>query len=179
VKGKEVKEVDIAAKVRREPTGLEKLAAIIPGYQGYKEKEQRREADKLLRMHLARGFEEQRRRINEIQLQLTDKGRLASVVTLERAMLRLQLLIDRLKTASYGYAGWFDAIKVEEKELDALYAFDSALTENLGQVTRIIDLLAEAVAKDENPSSLASDLLATLEEINTAFSRRQDVILQA
>ena len=93
-------------------------------------------------------------------------------------MLRLQLLIDRLKTASYGYAGWFDAIKVEEKELDALFAFDSALTENLGQVTRIIDLLAEAVAKDENPSSLASDLLATLEELNTAFSRRQDVILQ-
>lgn len=178
MKGEEVKEVDIAAKVRREPTGLEKLAAIIPGYQGYKEKEQRREADKLLRMHLARGFEEQRRRINELQLQLTDKGRLASVVTLERAMLRLQLLIDRLKTASYGYAGWFDAIKVEEAELDALYAFDSAITENLAQVTRIIDLLAEAVAKDENPSSPASDLLTTLEELNTAFGRRQDVIQQ-
>ncbi|HID86892.1 MAG TPA: hypothetical protein EYP55_05865 [Anaerolineae bacterium] len=153
------------------------LVKVLPGYQGYKEKEVRREADKRLRMHLARGFEEQRGRINEIQTQLTDKGRLASVVTLERAMLRLQLLIDRLKTASYGYAGWFDAIQVEEKELEALYAFDSALTESLAQVTRIIDLLAKAVARDENPSSLADDLLATLEEINTTFSRRQDVIL--
>ena len=39
--------------------GLESLASKIPGYRGYKEKEDRRAADKLLREHLADQLNEQ------------------------------------------------------------------------------------------------------------------------
>ncbi len=171
--------MDIKGRVAEGLGGLEKLMKGIPGYRGYKEKEVRREADKLLRMHLARQFEEQRGRLSEVQVQLTDKGQLAAVATLERAMMKLQLLIDRLKTASYGYAGWFDAVKVGEKELDTLYAFDNALADGVAQVAKAIDGLAAAATKDEDPTAMANDLVATLEQINGTFSKRQDVILQA
>jgi hypothetical protein len=40
---------------------FEALVAKIPGYKGYKEKEMRREADALLRQHLAGKFGEQSR----------------------------------------------------------------------------------------------------------------------
>ena len=171
--------MDIKGKVTRGLGGLEKLVASIPGYKGYKEKEMRREADKLLRMHLARQFEEQRGRLSEVQAQLTEKRQLATVATLERAMMKLQLLIDRLKMASYGYAGWFDAVKVREEELDALYSFDNALADGVAQVAGAIDGLAAAATKDEDPAAMANDLVATLERINGTFSKRQDVILQA
>jgi len=128
-------------------------------------------------MALIRKFEEQRRRLGEVQVQLTNTGRLASIVTLERGMMKLQLLIDRLKTASYGYAGWFDAVKVEEKELDALYAFDGALAEGLEKVRGLIDALAEAAGKEEETGTAGNELLAALEEINATFTKRQDVII--
>lgn len=171
--------MDLREKITGSLGGLEKLVASIPGYKGYKEKELRREADKLLRMHLARQFEEQRGRLSGVQVKLTEKRQLATVATLERAMMKLQLLIDRLKTAGYGYAGWFDAVKVREEELDALYAFDSALADGVAQVAEAIDGLAAAATKDEDPTAMANDLVATLERINGTFSKRQDVILQA
>jgi len=172
-------EKDLRERVSGAASKLEELASRVPGYSGYKEREQRREADKLLRIHLAQKFDEKRRRINGLQLQLTDKGRLSLVVTLERAHMKLQLLIDRLKTATYGYAGLFDAVKVEQAELDALYEFDSALNDGVAQVSKTIDLLQSAIREeDAEMSKLANDLVMTIEEINETFSRRQDVILQ-
>lgn len=171
--------MDIKGKITGGLGGLERLMKVIPGYRGYKEKEVRREADKLLRMHLVRQFEEQRGRLSGVQAQLTEKRQLATVATLERAMMKLQLLIDRLKTASYGYGGWFDAVKVREEELDALYTFDSALADGAAQVAEAINGLAAAATKDEDPTAMANDLVATLEQLNGTFTKRQDVILQA
>ena len=44
---------DLRQTVSDQLGGLESLALKIPGYKGYKEKEMRREADALLRQHLA------------------------------------------------------------------------------------------------------------------------------
>jgi len=156
---------------------LEELVKNVPGYRGYKEKEVRREADKLLRVKVARGFDEQRRRLNSLAVALTSAGRLGVLVTLDRTMMRLQALVDRIKTASYGYAGLFDAVKVQEKELDALYNFDAALLESVDKVKALVDGIA-ATQKDEEVAQAATALLETLDEINTTFSRRQDVVLE-
>src|SRR5512137_524818 len=115
---------DLKDRIQKAYNTVEQKMKDVPGYKGYKEKEVRREADKLLRLQVARGLEEQRRRLNRVQMQLTNAGRLSALVLLDRAMMRLQLLIDRLKTASYGYAGLFSAIKVKEAELGALYDYD-------------------------------------------------------
>ncbi len=168
--------MDLRERVTGAREALERLVGVIPGYRGYKEKELRREEDKLLRVHLAQRFEEQRGRLTKIQSRLTDAGQLKAVVALERAMMRLQLLIDRLKTAAYGHAGLFDAVKVKQEELDALYNYDYALHDGVAQVSGKIDKLSAAT--DETVIiAAAEDLVGALEGINEAFSRRQDVIL--
>jgi len=167
---------DLRKRIEGAYNKVEEMAKGIPGYKGYKDKEVRREADKLLRLQVARGFEEQRRRLNSVQLQLTNAGRLGVLVTLDRALMKLQLLIDRLKTASYGYAGLFDAIKVREAELDALYDFDAALLDSVGKVKALIDAVASA-EKDKEVTKAGNALLEALEEVNETFSKRQDVIL--
>lgn len=156
---------------------LEVMVKNLPGYKGYKEKEVRREADKLLRVKVARAWEEQRQRLNSIQVALTNAGRLDVLVPLDRALMRLQLLIDRVKTASYGYAGLFDAVKVRDAELEALYNFDAALLESVDKVKAQIDAIA-ATKRDDDVVKAANALLAVLEEINMTFSKRQDVILE-
>jgi hypothetical protein len=168
---------DLTEKIRASQGKLEDLASIIPGYKGYKQKEQRREADKLLREHVARKYGEQLERLNRLQYDLTAHGRLASILTLERAVMKLQLLIDRLKTASYGYAGLFDAIKVDEAALDRLYEFDQSMLEGVGQVAALLDKLAEAAQAEASTSAEANDLVTTLERLNSTFGQRQDVLV--
>jgi hypothetical protein len=171
--------MDLREKVAGALGGLEQLVVKIPGYKGYKEKEMRREADKLLREHLARQFEEQRRRIPELQKQLISSGRIGFLDDLEDGGLKLQILIDRLKTASYGYAGFFDAVKVKEKQLDALYDFDNALVDEVPKVAAGINNVSEAIVAKGSVAEAIANLVSTIQGINDTFSKRQDVILQA
>lgn len=158
---------------------LETLIGKIPGYHGYKEKEMRREADKLLRMHLSQRFQEQRTKLSNVQNQLASEGKLEHLGLLERTMLQLQLLIDRLKVAEYGYAGLFDAVRVKEEQLDALYTYDNALTSSVEQLAGKMDRLVIAAMGGEEIRSVATDALLLVQELNTTLDRRKDVILGA
>ncbi len=171
--------MDLREKVTEALGGLEQLVAKVPGYKGYKEKEMRREADKLLREQLARQFEEQRRAITNLQKQLISSGQFGFLDDLESGVMKLQYLIDRLKTASYGYAGFFDAVKVKEPQLDALYEFDNALMDEVPRVAAGINNVSQAIAAKEGLAEAIANLVSTIQGINDTFSKRQDVILQA
>jgi hypothetical protein len=167
---------DLTEKIQSEQSKFEKLIGKIPGYSGYKKKEQRREADKLLRLHVAKKYEEQLNKLNQIQYDLTLQGRLRVLVALERASMKLQLLIDRIKTASYGYSGWFDAVRVQEDDLSKLYDFDEAMLASVDTLAGVLAQLAEK-GQTEEPTAEANQLISTLESLNATFSQRQDVLI--
>ncbi len=169
---------DLTEKIQSSQNKFEELVGRLPGYSGYKRKEQRREADKLLRMHVAREGEQVLERINELQDQLSREGELRLLMVFERAVTKLQLLIDRLKTASYGYAGVFDALKVDEDVLDRLYAYDQELLQGVDEVAGLLDELEQQGGADDAMPELADRLVSKLVELNNAFSHRQDVILE-
>lgn len=159
--------------------GLEGLARKIPGYGGYKEKELRREADRLLRSELASRFDDQRKRISELQHQLISQAKIEFLDDLERAAMKLQLLIDRIKTASYGYAGLFDAVKVKEEQLDALYAFDNQMLGFVDEVAADVDQVTSAITAGEGIGDAIGTLVGTADEANQTFGHREEAILQA
>lgn len=169
---------DLTEKVQASQRKLEELAGRLPGFGGYKRKEQRREADKLLRMHVARECERVLDRVNDVQEELSREGELRLLMVLERAVTKLQLLIDRLKTASYGYAGVFDALKVDEDVLDRLYAFDQEILQDVEEMSGLVDELEQFEGTDEDRDALAKQLVNGLVELNNTFSHRQDVILE-
>jgi hypothetical protein len=168
---------DLKQRIEKAYNVVEQKMKGVPGYKGYKEKEVRREADKLLRLQVARGFEEQHRRLNRVQVQLANAGRLGGLVLLDRAMMRLQLLVDRLKTASYGYAGLFAAVKVKEAELGALYDYDASLLGSVDKIKGLVDAVVAATT-DADVTKAGNDLLLALDEANEVFSKRQDVLLK-
>ncbi len=170
---------DLLATVESSLGGFEKLMRKIPGYHGYKEKELRREADKLLRLELASQLDDQRKRLAELQGELISQAKIEFIDDLERAVMKLQLLIDRVKTASYGYAGLFDAVKVKEEQLDALYEFDNKMLDFVDDVASDIDQVASAISEDESIGSAISALIGTVADANQAFGHREEAILQA
>ena len=167
---------DLRDTVQDSQSGFEKLIGSIPGYKGYKERELRREADKLLRTHLANRFDEQKRRLPGIVGQLTSAGRWGELSPLEQATLRLERLIDRMRTASYGYAGWFDAIKIEQQQLDTLYEFDAGLASGVDRIAEIVASLETLAGKGESTTAEANALLNVLQELNDTWSRRMDAV---
>lgn len=159
--------------------GLERLASKIPGYRGYKEKEDRRAADKLLRDHLADQLNEQQRRMAELQRDLLEGGGLLLVDDLERAVTKVQKLADKIRTASYGYAGLFDEVKVKEEELDALYDFDESMLRHVSAIQAAIDALAAAMDAGGDVKAAIRDVVAAAEEANATWRQRESAITGA
>ncbi len=159
--------------------GLETLASKIPGYRGYKEKEDRRAADKLLREHLADQLNEQQRRLAELQRDLLEGGGLLLVDDLERAVTKVQKLADKVRTASYGYAGLFDEVKVKEEELDALYDFDESMLGHVSAIQAAIDALAAAMDAGGDVKAAIRDVVSTAEEANATWRQRESAIIGA
>jgi hypothetical protein len=167
---------DLYEQIKGDRGRIESFIGKIPGYKGYKEKEMRREADKLLREALARRLEEQWRRLPDIQKQLLSSAQIQWLDDVEGATMKLQTFIDRLKTASYGYAGFFDAVRVKEDELDQLYNFDLALDEQVDEIRAAVDALSSAVMSKEGVGEAIARLNSTAAAANETFHRRRDVI---
>lgn len=165
--------------IKSSRSGLEKLLASIPGLKGYMEKEWRRNSDKLLREHVAQLLDEQRRRITELQQQLVAGGKITLLDDLGRAETKLNGLIDRIKTASYGYAGFFDAVHVDEAELEALYAFDYTLITEAGKIGEAISSVEAAMDDEEGPGAAIKELTATVEAARATWNKRESAITGA
>ena len=171
--------VDLRETVEGALGGLEQLIKKIPGYKGYKDKELRREADKLLRMEVAGQLDDQRKRMSELQAQLVSQVQIEFLDDLDRAVMKIQLLIDRIKTASYGYAGLFDAVKVKEEQLDALYEFDNQMLDYVDDIAAELDKVASAITAKEGVGVAIAELVLTVEQANLTFGHRHEAVLQA
>lgn len=166
---------DLFERVLSSRDGLEKLIAKIPGFKGYTERRNRRAADKLLRETIANRYEEQWQRVSSLQRDLISEGGLLYVDDLEVAAVKLRQFIDRIRTASYGYAGLFDAIKVQEEELAAIYQYDLNLMALVDEVTRGIDNVEAALGTDGLKSAIRN-LTKLAQDCVDAFEKRSEVI---
>lgn len=167
--------MSLIQKVQDEMSGFEKLVAKIPGYQGYKDREQRREADKLLRDHIAQRMRTVKTQLDALQMDLISAGKLDLLDEAGSSATQLQTFIDRVRTASYGYAGVFDAVKIEEDDLERVYEFDASL---LSYVDRIEDAITRAREGVEGEDARAQILMVRdlAREANATFDERQAVL---
>lgn len=170
---------DLRQTVSDQMSGLERLVSKIPGYAGYKAKEQRREADTMLREHLARRLAEQLTKAEDVTGQMLVGPGIALLDDMGKANTRLQTLIDKVRTAAQGYAGFFDAVKVKEGELDSLYEFDNNMLARVDEVSAAIDQVQAALDSGESDKVAPSvrRYTTTVTETSALFDKRRDTML--
>ncbi len=155
---------------------LERLGDKIPGYRGYVERERRRDIDKLHREHLADRLRATKQPVGELVRELSSSGRLFEVGPLERVSKKIDQIENRVRFASYGYAGFFDVVKVQEAELDRLYRFDLSLVEKVEELERQARSLSERGATAEGLKAAAAELERAADDLNRTFDERSRVI---
>ena len=167
---------DLLSKAKSDRNRFEELVSKIPIYKGYKEKELRRETDKLLREHVADLARAQWRRIADLQRQLLSNGMLLYVDDLQAAETRLRRFMDRVRNASYGYSGLFDVTKVDEEVLDAVYAFDAELVNNVQAIESGLDSVQDAIDEGEGVPGAIRKVTEIIGLANEAFDRREKIL---
>lgn len=155
---------------------LERLGDKIPGYSGYSDRERRRDIDKLHRESLANRLRGLKGPLSELVRELSSSGRLMEVDPLDRAQRKLDRLENRVRFASYGFAGFFDVVKIEQPELESIYQFDLALVEYVDRVEAKIRELKGRIGSPDELKHAVAEVDAALDEVSKTFDDRYNAI---
>jgi hypothetical protein len=146
---------------------LERLMNALPGFKGYREKERRRDADRILRDHLAARLDLLKKALNDAAAGATRSGTLDAINDIETARKRLDRVSNRIRYADRGYAPLFAVLKIDDAALARVYAFDVALIEG-------IDAIAKAAAAEGGASVKA--MIAEIDALDARLSDRESVL---
>ena len=167
---------DFFEKVSSQVDPFKKLISFIPGFSGYVERQNRRDADKLLRETVARRFEEQLSRASNLQVDMVSNGMLSFVDDMEKASLALRTFIDKISTAARGYSGMFDAVKINEKELEAIYQFDAAFFDLADQIKIALDNVEASIGDETALPAAIRNIIALSRLAVETFERRSEIV---
>ncbi|HEY5574815.1 MAG TPA: hypothetical protein VIK64_17465 [Anaerolineales bacterium] len=168
----------IFAKVTRDMDPFKRIVQNLPGFKGYLERQTRRDSDKLIRDVIFQRFRELEGHVSRIQRDFISQGQIGYVDDLERGALKIRTFADKVRTASRGYSGLFDAVNVNEQEIARLYEYDAAMLELADEVERAIDNVEASVGTDGLPAAIRH-LETTADLCIETFERREEVILES
>jgi hypothetical protein len=170
---------DVYDKAKKQMRLSERIVAALPGFRGYKEKELRRESDKLIRNHLYQRLSTARNDLKTVFQKLSDRRSLDVLNDMDRLVARFDRVAEKVNHASYGYTGFFDVVKVEEEALDRMIDFDNQMIDGADNIVNEVGAFKAEVMKQkfDKAKERVQNLSDTLEAFEEAFDKRQEVIL--
>ena len=162
----------ILDKARAAQNLLERLANKIPGFKGYRERELRRDADKIQREHLASLLEQAKPVLNTLSANATRGGSLDVINDIETARKRLDKVIARVRYADRGYSGFFGPIKVDEAMLERVYQFDLGLLVHMEE----IQLAAQQASSSADVAAGVRELIARIDALDARLTDREAIL---
>jgi hypothetical protein len=170
---------DVYSDVKGQMRLSERIAAFVPGFRGYKEKELRRESDRLIRNQLYLKLSSAKTDLRTISQKLADRRYMDVLTDVDRLLAKMDRVVEKVNHASYGYSGFFDAVKVKEENLDNMINFDNKLIESIAVLSDEVDAfkadLASGVAT--NLKTRIQAVSEKLESLEDTFDSREKVIL--
>lgn len=155
---------------------IDKISSKIPGYSGYVDRESRRDMDKLHRESLANRLRSAKAPLTDVLKDLSDGGRLFEVGPVDTALKRLDKVENRIRFATYGYAGFFDAVRIEQAQLDQIYRFDLALVEQVEKLESEVNELKAGAGTPDGLKASAAKVTASIDALDRSFDDRYKAI---
>jgi Double zinc ribbon len=170
--------VDIRQKVDADRGVLKKLQLLVPGYRGYRQGEDIREADSLLRRGIADKLQAIMARIGAIRETMTQAHLYAGLTDLAPILSDVTVLEGRIRHAEQGYSGISPTIRVKTNDLDRLYEYDYGFVMAADQLTNEMNPLEDAARATDAAKSRAEidRLRALVLELRKAFEARMTTI---
>ena len=135
---------DIRDRVEQDRGLLKKIQLVIPGYAGYRRREDIRAADNLLRIQLANQLKGVRGNLEDIRDQMAMDGKVQGLQSIGNAIFTIEGLEAKVRHAEGGYSGLSATIQIKETELDKLYEYDYAMLDSLDTAAAVVATIREA-----------------------------------
>jgi len=170
--------VDLRQRVEGDRGVLKRLQLLIPGFRGYRQGEDIREADSFLRIQVADKVKNARTTIENSRAALANANQFQALNDLAPILADLLTLEGRIRFAEQGYTGISPAVRINPQQLDRLYEYDYGFAQAGDQLNQTIAPLP-GLAASANSAAVAT-LVATarsqVNQLDQAFKARLQVI---
>jgi hypothetical protein len=154
---------------------INNLLNRVPGYSGYRDKENRRDSDKRVRDRIVSSLEPNIARIESIAADLANRREIMSVGPVDTVAKSARHLQDQIRTATYGYGGIGSDRHIDATALDQLVQFDTDLLAKTDSLGPLIDALA-TTTDDAGRLPALSAITAALTALRAEYDERAYVI---
>lgn len=172
---------DLRDKVQEDRGLIKKIELAIPGFRGYRKREDLRAADNMLRSQLANRLGEAKDQVKKCRKTLSKQMELDLLEDVSGVINNLQMTESKLRHAEQGYSGISADFRIEEEELNKLYEWDLGLIQNIDKILSQVESLKEVISRKDNNQTLSSleDIQSVIDEFNNLFSKRIETIQNA
>jgi hypothetical protein len=166
--------IDLRQTVDADRGILKRLQLLVPGYRGYRQAEDVRAADSLLRIQVADKIKNCRTSLENTRQALVQANQFGSLTEIAPLLADLLRLEGEIRNAEQGYTGFSPAVRITPQQLDRLYEYDFGFAQAGDQLAQTIAGIP-ALATGPGAASI-SGVLATargqVNQLDQAFKAR-------
>ena len=170
---------DLNSKLQQVKTGesfLERIKRIIPGYDGYVNRDNSRELDLQLRNTLAKNLDSNKTKLKNTVLNLSKLGKLFETEGIDRIEKKLEASSAKFRSAARGFSGAFDVAKIKEDKLNQIYEFDSNMLDDVTEIENLCTELENNSKANTDIKDAQEKLGAKLDELLKQFDERENIL---
>jgi hypothetical protein len=164
---------DLRTKVEEDRGLLKKIELFLPGFKGYRKREDLRAADSLLRQQLAMRMGEINRKLDNCRDELTkalEIGLMSEIGDISKLSKQVE---NKIRHAEQGYSNISADIRFEDEELNRMYEWDLSLLQNIEFIGKMADELNNSIKGiDGTTGQKMKDIRKALNDFNTIFEKR-------
>ena len=169
---------DLRERVEEDRGLLKRIQLLVPGFAGYRRKEDIRAADNMLRIQIADRLNGLRSKAEKCRASLVEDYETKNLEKLGNLVNLFQAVEGKLRHAEQGYSGISPAIRVDVRELNMLYEYDLSLLQGVERMDSGLEQLRNETESKawESMSSVISGIRTGLEEFEAVMDKRMRVI---
>ncbi len=172
--------LDIRQKVDDDRGFLKRLQLLVPGFRGYREGEDLRAADSILRREAADKVKAARTTVENARAALSNAGMFSVLTDLAPLIADMLRIEGSIRAAQQGYTGFSPAVRIQPQQLDRLYEYDYGFVQAADQLNQAIAGMPALVsASPPNAAAvgtLLTDARTLLARLDAAFKARIEVV---
>jgi hypothetical protein len=170
--------VNLREKIKDDRGLLKKIELAIPGFRGYRKREDLRIADSLLRKQLADKIKNISRDLEECRQALTRNMNLDFLENSGHLVNSINALEGKIRHAEQGYMGISPDYQIRENELNKLYEWDLDLIFFIENLKKHAGTLKTVVNTDDNDKirSEMDGINSIIRQFIEIFEKRNTII---
>lgn len=138
---------------------------MIPGLRGYRQKEDIRVSDELLRNQMADKLDHSKSNLEALRKSMVSSNDMTNLTSVGSLIWQIQAVSGEVRHAAQGYAGWVAPITINEDKLNKLYEYDYAF------VSAVVQLESSTapgtlVYDPTSPNSVQTVLTQMVQKVN-------------